>query len=123
MSGEYAGVFLEEEETVLDRKILLQGATSRGNFIYASSHIFLDRLPGRFTRQLLHSSTPIGELWNKYRVETFKEIVDFGTEQAGELAEYFDLPADGRFHYRTYYVFSNGELNMIITEKFPENME
>jgi chorismate-pyruvate lyase len=106
---------------VLERQILLQGKTSRRNWLYADSIIVLERVEEKFREKLIESHTPIGKLWREHKTETFKEIVIYALEQAGDLADYFDIKREDRLLSRTYRVFSHQKPVMTITEKFPEN--
>ncbi len=106
---------------VLERQILLQGKTSRRNWLYADSIVVLERVEEKFREKLIKSHTPIGKLWREHKTETFKEIVTYAQEPAGDLADYFDIKREDRLLSRTYRVFSNRQPVMTITEKFPEN--
>jgi chorismate-pyruvate lyase len=105
---------------VLRRSILLQGRMSLVNFIYADSIIALDRLSDGVRDGLLQSKKGIGQLILEHRIETFKEILDCGTEPAGPLAEYFQIDQDASIMFRTYRMITNGQPIMVISEKFPE---
>lgn len=104
---------------VLVREILLQGQTTLKNWVHAESTIILDNLPQDFRTDLLASREPIGRLWGKYRIETFKQIVDYTQYPAGSLADHFAIDSSLLLISRTYSVFSAGKLIMIITETFP----
>lgn len=106
---------------VLSRSILLEGQTTKQNWIYAESSILLDNLNLGFRSDLLASREPIGRLWEKYQYETFKTILDFEKREAGELAEHFAVPASSILISRTYEVSSNKKPIMVITEIFPES--
>ena len=110
----------EQEEQVIARKVLLQGQISQCNFIYADSFILIDNLEERFSSSLLNTKIPIGKLWSEQKVETYKEIINSGMEPANELADYFDIEPQANLLFRTYAVYSQGKITMIITEKFPE---
>lgn len=113
---------LEVGSEVIDRKIFLQGENTKKNFIYAESKIVIGRLDEDFKNGLLKSQTPIGHLWLKFRLETFKEIIESGKEPANELSAYFiDTQPKDQLLFRTYRVFSNRKPIMMITEKFPES--
>lgn len=105
---------------VVDRKILLQGCTTRRNWLYAESIVIPDRLDEEFQYHLLASHTPIGKLWVKHKLETFKERVRYWRESADDLAFHFDLQRHDTLLARTYLVYSNSKPTMMITEKFPE---
>ena len=108
-----------EENNFLKRKTLLQGQKTLNNWLYAESVVIINNLEANFRTDLLDSHEPIGKLWSKYRCETYKVIVAAGEEQAGALAVHFDISADAKMIARTYTVFSNNKIIMIITEKFP----
>ena len=118
---ELPNVKLREKENVIARKVLLQGTSSGRNFIYADSLILIDHLDQGFSDELLNTRTPIGKLWAKHKVETFKEVVAYGKEPAYGLSNYFCIKPEDTLLSRTSLIFSQGKINMIITEKFPEN--
>ena len=103
----------------LEREILLQGQQTKTNWLYAKSSIFLDHLRKDFLSDLLESNEPIGKLWAKYKLETYKKILVINRNKAGELADYFNIASDDEIVSRTYNVYSNQQIIMIITEKFP----
>ena len=121
MKLELPNIKLNQEEQVIARKVLLQGKISRRNFIYADSLILINNLDERFSYQLLNTKKPIGKLWSEQKVETFKEIINSGKEPANELSNYFCIRPEENLIFRTYSVYSQGKINMIITEKFPES--
>ncbi|MDJ0534524.1 MAG: chorismate pyruvate-lyase family protein [Xenococcaceae cyanobacterium MO_207.B15] len=121
MKLEFPNIKLNSEEQVIARKVLLQGKMSGGNFIYADSLILINNLDERFRNQLLNTNIPIGKLWTEHKVETFKEIIESGIEPANELSNYFCIDPKENLLFRTYSVSSQGKINMIITEKFPES--
>ncbi|MGF1677160.1 MAG: chorismate--pyruvate lyase family protein [Rivularia sp. (in: cyanobacteria)] len=109
-----------DKEQVIVRKVLLQGKYSGRNFIYASSFILVDNLDKEFSDELLNTNKTIGELWVERKVETYKEIIDYGKHSANELSNYFSIEPDENLIFRTYYVTSQRKIIMIITEKFPQ---
>ncbi len=110
---------LPAQQQVIQRKICLQGVNSRMNWLYAESVIVTERLESSFRDDLLESQIPIGNLWSKYRVETFKEILPPFQQPANELAEYFSMSSEHLLLGRTYRVFSRQQPVMMLTEKFP----
>jgi len=107
-------------ERVLERKILLQGETSKKNLVYAESLIVLNRLEKNFATKLLNTEETIGKLWINSKLETFREILSITQEQAGSLANYFNIESQDLLMSRTYRIFSNKTPIMLITEKFPK---
>ena len=112
---------IKNGQEIIKRKILLQGENSRKNWLYADSFIVPDRLERNFRNELITSGKPIGKLWRKYKIETYKEIVSYFREPAAVLSKYFDMSKRDDLLCRTYLVFSKQNPVMMITEKFPES--
>jgi chorismate-pyruvate lyase len=110
---------LEKGRNVIERQVLLQGKISKSNFIYAKSIIIPDRLEEKFRNRLVTSKIPIGRLWLEHKMETYKEIVEFGKEKADELYYHFKLKKEDDILFRNYRLFNNRKPIMTITEKFP----
>ncbi|MCC6390987.1 MAG: DUF98 domain-containing protein [Bryobacterales bacterium] len=109
---------LEPGSPLMRRRILLRGATSRANYVFAESLIALDRLDPEFRAGLETTTNPIGRLWTERRLETWKEILRVWRCPEGELREHFgDSP--GGLLARSYRVFSSARPIMLITEYFP----
>jgi len=106
---------------VMQRKVLLRGGLSQKNHLYAESIIIPDRLDEKIRDSLIHTNKPIGLLILENRLETFREILDCGKEEAQDLAGYFNINRNDFLIFRTYRVFSNHVPIMLITEKFAEN--
>ena len=106
---------------VLEREVLLQGQQTLHHWIHAESTIMLNHLEQGFRTDLLVSREPIGRLWEKYQVETFKSMLDFEKRPAGNLAEHFGISPTETLISRTYDVYSGGKPIMIITESFPDS--
>jgi chorismate-pyruvate lyase len=119
---EHSVPFLEIEKgcKVLQRKICLSGRLSQKNYIYAETIIVPDRLNEELREGLLESEKPIGLLILENRLETFREILDCGKEQAQDLAVHFNIKKKDFLIFRTYRIFENHLPIMLITEKFPE---
>ncbi len=110
---------LSANNSVIHRKICLQGQNTGINWLYAESIIVPDRLQPLFRAELLETQIPIGNLWSKHRVETFKELLPPFEESAGQLAIHFNVSPQHRLLGRTYRVFSQQQPIMMLTEKFP----
>jgi chorismate-pyruvate lyase len=103
----------------LNRRILLTGQSSRRHFLYAESTILPQHLPAEFRDDLLHTNAPIGKLWAKHRLETFKADYLIARSPASEeLAAHLKVPVNSDVLSRTYQVWCNGHVSMVITEKF-----
>jgi chorismate-pyruvate lyase len=103
--GDIQALEIKAGTFVLERKILLQGKTSQRNWLYAASVIVLERIEEKFREKLIKSHTPIGKLWIEHKTETFKEIFTYSREQAGNLANYFEIQKEDKLLSRTYRVF------------------
>lgn len=112
---------LVHEERVLRREILLQGEVSKKNLLYADSILVPERLGKEMRDDLLMSNKPIGKLLKNYQVETFRKVLNYGIEEAGRIAKYFQIDETENVFFRTYLVFIGRSPAMMITEKFPTN--
>ena len=108
----------DESTHVLSRQIYLQGVSSHINWLYATSKIYMDNLSDEFVCELKEGNVPIGALWIKYRMETFKQLVDQYEELSSDNASEISLTSS-KYLTRIYQVFNQSKLIMEITEKFP----
>ena len=110
---------IDKLSNILSRRIFLQGEVSKINWLFASSKIYLKNLSTEFAKDLLENNQPIGSLWIKYRMETFKLLVDQYEESLSKKNA--DSVIDGKYLTRIYHVYNQKKLIMEITEKFPIN--
>jgi chorismate-pyruvate lyase len=105
-------------ELVLERRVLLRGATTSAPVLYAESLIALDRLDPRVRQGLLTTDKPIGRLIRENRLEIFRELL--GSERAGNphAAALFGLPLQTPLLSRIYRMSNGGQPVMQITEWF-----
>lgn len=101
------------------RIVTLQGEKSGIHYLYADSVLLPENLDAEFANQLLSTQRPIGKLWEQFRVETYKTLLEWGVDRAGDSAPYFYIEPNDVVLYRTYQVLSDGKPVMRITEKFP----
>jgi chorismate-pyruvate lyase len=122
-SGQERFAFLDpaEHEAMAVRSILLRGGHSGQSYLYAESQIAIERLGCEFRRDLLEAKLPIGRIWSRRKLETYKEMLSMGRREAGNLDQYFRLGRSESMLFRTYRVFSGQRPIMVITETFPEN--
>lgn len=106
---------------IMKREVLLQGQHSGVSWVHAESTVILDHLVKGFRMDLLSSREPIGCLWEKYQVETFKQVIDFDRRPAGKIAKHLNIRPTDHVISRTYTVQSAQKLIMVITENFPES--
>jgi chorismate-pyruvate lyase len=104
---------------ILNRNVRLYVERDR-NIVFASSVIALDRIPGPLANDLLAGQETIGRILRKHRLETFRELVDWGSAPTPEeAAGHFP---DAEMMYRSYRIISNGMPVMIVTEFFDRRM-
>lgn len=110
--------FAEPGESILERKIKLRGTRSGQVYVYAESLLLADRLEPQFRAELMESEIPLGRLWHKFRLETYKELVSVDCRPCGKLGSRLDCPEDSHVLARTYDVISSGRALMRISEYF-----
>ena len=103
---------------VMRRQILLQGATTATNYVYAESLIAVNALPSALRDALLNTDAPLGRLWVEHKLETRKEILGIWRIAAGAGPAYFGEASSGQLA-RRYRVFSSERPIMMISEYFP----
>jgi chorismate-pyruvate lyase len=108
-----------EGQQLWRRIITLQGKSSGIHFLHAESLIAPNNLDQEFADELINTDAPIGRIWDLFKVETYKSMMSWGVEPAGDIAKYFKIPPDQLLFYRTYRVFSQKRPVMQVTEKFP----
>lgn len=113
--GGPAALAVSATEPVISRRILLRGAARP--YMYAHSWLVPSRMPPGMQEAVLHTDTPIGQLWKAARLETFREIIDFRREHDREVAALFEI--DSALLSRTYLIHAGGSPMGLITEKFP----
>lgn len=102
---------LDEGDSILHRKVLLQGEHTGRQYAFAESVLVPHRLPPLVRKALLSTSTPIGRVLNEHRVESFREVLRVGRTRTGRNGE--------EVLFRTYRILSGGRPVMLITEYFP----
>lgn len=117
-SAGMAPSFAEPGESILERKINLRGARSRRVYVYAESMLLADRLDPRFRAELMDSEIPLGRLWHKFQLETYKDLVSVHCRPCGELGSHLDCPETSQVLARTYDVVSSDRPLMRISEFF-----
>lgn len=102
-----------------EREVLLVGKSSRRCYVHARSTIWLERLSVDLRSGLLDSDRGIGRLLREYRIETYRQLLSYWSEPAGQLASSFALLETEQLLGRTYDVYCQGQAIMRITERFP----
>jgi chorismate-pyruvate lyase len=106
-------------ESMLERRVLLRGATTSTPVLYAESLIAVDRLDPRVRQGLLATDQPIGRLIGEYRVEVFREMLSCERVRSAHAAMLLGLPPDQLLLARSYRMLNRGRPIMVIAEWFP----
>lgn len=106
---------IEAGAQVLNRNVRLY-IEQESNIVYASSVIAIERIPAPIATDLLGGNETIGRILRKHRLETFRELVDWGTAPLPEDA-WGHFPAI-EMMYRSYRIVSGGTPVMLVTEFF-----
>lgn len=109
---------MDGDEALLERTILLRGRHSEKNYVFAEAVIAPQRLSPEVADGLAMTDCPIGPLLSEHRVETWRELLQWGEEPAGARAEHLRVPESAALMFRTYRVYSGGQPIMAVTETF-----
>lgn len=115
MTRDGEAIQLQPGARVLNRNVRLFVEPDR-NIVFASSVIAIDRIEATLAGDLLAGKETIGRILRKHRLETFRELVDWGLAPT-------PYEASGHFPqtqmiYRSYRIISGGTPVMIVTEFF-----
>ena len=113
---EPASLNLRTPQPILQREILLTG---RKHYLHADSMFVVDRMTQSMREGLLKSDTPVGLLWQRERLESYREILARETERNESLLQYFPDLKTNLFYKRSYLVYSGHQPLGLITERFP----
>lgn len=112
---------LKKGEPVILRRILLRGVKSRRVYTFAESLIRIRLLEKSIQRDLIEGRLGMGELLRDRRLETYREILEFGNEKAGrELSANFEIKEGSPIYFRRYRINVKGHPVILITENFFE---
>jgi len=100
----------------LRRAVLLHTSTTKTILVYATSIITPSCLPSDIAKSLEESDEPIGLLLRSKRLETFRELYDWGLCLPPALATGFNR--NEKVLYRTYAIILQGRPCIKITEYF-----
>lgn len=103
-----------DDEILLKRAVLLRTATTKKALVYATSIIAPSRLPLDIAKGLEETDEPIGLLLRSKRLETFRELYEWGVCPPPVAAPGFD--GKGLVLFRTYAIIRKGRPFMEITE-------
>jgi chorismate-pyruvate lyase len=111
---------VDESEGVMLRNVFLKGKNTDIRYVYASSLIRIDKLPSNFADDLLNQQLGIGEIINKYEIETYRKVVDTSLVDSHIMHAMFSVKGD--ISCRTYKIYINNAPAMLITEYYPNEL-
>ncbi len=93
---------------------------SKAVLVHATSYAPLKRLRREFREDIMKKDVPIGKILARLRLETRREIRNFGSLKAGEkFSRLFGIPKNSLLLKRNYNIIHNNEILLNITEIFP----
>lgn len=110
---------LDAGAMLMHRLIALRGASSGTRYAHAEVLIAADALAPDFRRDLIEGRVPLGELWLRHKLETWKERPRVRERTADDVAEPLELDPDELIIERTYRTFTGGRPVFQVTEYFP----
>ncbi|GHO47248.1 chorismate--pyruvate lyase family protein [Ktedonospora formicarum] len=120
-------LLLNQQESILERKVLLQGRGNSIPYLYAEALIVPSALPAPAYARLLQGEEPIGRILQELRLPTFREVIAYGKACLGDLAdgkvaEHFEIDLSAEVAFRTLLLYVNQHSQgaaMRITEVVP----
>ena len=108
----------QEQETLLNRHIRLEGQISKTSYAFAQSLIRIDLLPNQIAADLKSGLIGIGEILRETGLETYRELVNLGENKHFKP---FGKDQNTEQHciYRTYRIMINHNPAILVTEFFP----
>ncbi len=116
-SGEKEKSLCSNNTKILKRSVLLK--SNRQNYVYAESIYMYELLSPWSQDKLLNTDMPIGLLWKKEKLDTYREIIGYWTEPCNSLAQYFGTQEQSLLLSRAYLVMHSQNIIGRIIEKFP----
>jgi len=110
---------LEAGEPIMERRVLIFGETTGRTYVYAESILAVRRLPESFRAALLTSNEPLGRLWSRHKLETWKDLLSVTSGPPRHPDSFFSVNDSRELITRTYRLLSGGHPLMRITEYFP----
>lgn len=112
---------VKKGEPIVLRKVLLRGVNTRKVYAFAESLIQIHLLEKGIQQDLIQGQLGMGELLRDRRLETYREILEFGEEKAGEeVSAHFEIKKTDPIYFRRYRINVGSRFVILITEKFYE---
>jgi len=119
VSAFYDWLEITKGSTAMFREVLLRGKHSQVIYAYAISLIIRDRLQAMVKENLEVDGLGLGQILLSSKMETYREVLWYGREQAKSLPELIHHLEGTEFISRMYRIIAGGQPIMLINEKFP----
>ncbi|HUB67748.1 MAG TPA: chorismate pyruvate-lyase family protein [Candidatus Methylacidiphilales bacterium] len=106
-------------DSVLHRRVLMQGLVSNQIYGQAESFICAGRLWPGIRDDLLQGRLGIGELLRDKRMETYREVLAYESGSAGEWGADLNCRKEDRMITRSYRIIAGGKPSLFIIDRFP----
>ncbi len=111
----------EPPNRVLNRQVVLEGADNKP-YVYANSRFHFDAFTRATQHALIESDTPIGILWQRERLEMYREIVERRSQCNKKIAAICAVESETPILSRTYRIHHSAAVIGEITEYFALTM-
>jgi chorismate-pyruvate lyase len=102
------------------RQICLTDTDTAQPYYYAETLFQKDHFHSKTViHQLYHSDTPIGKIIDQYRLETYREILEYGRLQDKQIAHHLGVHADEWLLYKVSRMYHQSKDLFLICEYFP----
>jgi chorismate-pyruvate lyase len=105
-------------ETVVSRRVLLQGQRTKRNYASAASLVVPERVKEAVGHPVDRVPEGLGRMLLNSRVEQYRELLWYGMEPASDLPGEMRSLASASCLTRTYRIVVKGKPTMMITEWF-----
>ncbi len=106
-------------ERVVGRQVVLRGRHSHRFHAYAVSLTVPTRLREDVRNQLKGHGEGLGRVLRKCRIDTYREVLWYGREEAETIPGHFPEPLRDGCLTRTYRILAEQRPIMLINERFP----
>ncbi len=118
---DHAWLELSKGETVVSRRVLLNGSNTNRTYASAASLVVPRRVKAAVKREVGDMSQGLGRLLLEGRTEQFRELLWYGKERPSQLPGELRSLATEFSLTRTYRIIVSGKPTMMISEWFELN--
>lgn len=101
------------------RRVLLCGADSGTNYLFAEIMADTSKLGQEMLQMLASTSIPIGKIWQTLKTEQFRELQESGVKSAPLLGHYFATSSHALYFYRYSIYYTQNQPYISVYEWLP----